>query len=169
MAIEVLSIVIVIAIGEVPLVASVEVRAATVPCSTVVDIAVATPNPGPFAAFDAASRTIAASQTWAATVTAAPKRGSAATVTSAPNHGSASAAITAAASAGTAAATTPTTPASAASAALADEIDKVGACVGRGLDVQHWRRIGDSSAQHQATGESAHCFPIDTHHDLHLI
>src|SRR5262245_52726154 len=171
MAIEVLSIVIVIAIGEVPLVASVEVRAATVPCSTVVDIAVATPNPGPFAAFDAASRTIAASQTWAATVTAAPKRGSAATVTSASNHGSASAAITAAASAGTAPATTPTTPApaSAASAALADEIDKVGACVGRGFDVQHWRRIGDSSAQHQATGESAHRFPIDTHHDLHLI
>jgi hypothetical protein len=181
MTIEVFSIVIVIAIGEAPPVAvhiaSVEVRAAPDSCSAVIGKAVAsqswavvsraaTPNSGSATAFQVAGRTIAAPETWAATIAAAPERGSASatTIAAAPKPGSASAA----AGTPTSTSTSASSP-SAAPAALGDEIDKVGACVGRGLDVQHWRRIGDSSAQHQATGESAHRFPIDTHYDLHLI
>jgi hypothetical protein len=118
MTIEVFSMVIVIAIGEVPVVA-VHIAAAPVSCSAVIGEMVATPNPGSFAAFEAASRTIAAPQTWAATVAAAPKRGSASatTVAAASKRGTASATAVAAT------APTATAPTSASATVVGGEID----------------------------------------------
>jgi hypothetical protein len=144
MAIEIFSIVIAIAICHVALVvASVEVRAMPGFCSAIIGIVVAAsqsgavvsegaaPDSGSITAFKPAGRTIAAPETWAATVASAPQCGSAA------------AAIASASKAGSASATTRT---SATATVVADEIDKVGACIGRGLQVQHWRRICDSRA-----------------------
>jgi hypothetical protein len=195
---SIFSIVIAIAICHVPLVvASVEVRATTAFRAAIIDVAVAAPNSGSVTVLETCGRAIAAVETSGATIAtafnaacrtiaasaAAPVAASAAvtataasaavTATATATQRAAAAGTTAATCAGTTApaATAPASAsaASAASAAFANEIDKVGVCVGRGLDVQHWRRIGDSSAQHQTTGESAHRFPIDTHHNLHLI
>jgi hypothetical protein len=138
-----------------------------------------TPGAAIATAFNAAGRTIAAAAApVAASASIAASRGpapaSAATRATAAGPAPAAATLaTAATGAGTTAATLATaaapTPASAASAAVADEIDKVGAGVSRGLEVQHWRRVGDRSAQHDGPGESRHRFPIDTHCDLHRI
>jgi chemotaxis protein MotB len=150
MAIDIFSIVIAIAICHVPLVvrvASVEVRATPGFCSAIIDVAVAAPQPGAVVsrvaapnsgsatAFKAAGRTIAAPQTWAATVATASQRGSAAatvtaTTAAAAQRASAAAAVTAATTATGAGAPTTAAPTSASSTAFAGKIDKVGAGVG---------------------------------------
>jgi hypothetical protein len=150
MAIAIFSIVIAIAICHVPLVvASVEVRATPGFCSAIIGIAVtasqsgavvsrvAAPNSGSATAFNAAGRTIAAPETWAATVASASQRGataaSATAIASASKRGSAAAAARATATTGastTAATSAPaTSAASTASTAFAGKINKVGAGV----------------------------------------
>jgi hypothetical protein len=193
MAIAMFAIVIAIPICRVPLVvASVELRATAV-VRSIIGITVAAPNSGSVTVLETGGRAIAAAETPGAAIAtalnaagrtiaaAAPVAASAAvtattaaaavTATAATTQrASATAGTTAATGAGATAAATPASAAtSAAAAVVGDEIDKVGAGVGRGLDVQHWRRIGDSRAQHDGPGESRHRFPIDTHCDLHRI
>jgi hypothetical protein len=162
MALEIFSIVIAIAICRVPFVAVhiafVEVGATPGFSSAIIDVAIAALDSGSVTVLETSGRAIAAAETPGAIATAFNAAGRTTATAAAPVAASAavtataSAAVTATASAAagtTAAATQRASTAAATSASAAvvgGEIDKVGAGVGRGLEVQHWRRIGDRRA-----------------------